>query len=126
MTYKEVIGIVDTLKPNRFEESVKLGWLCNLEGQIYRELVMTHEYPEKVDVDALDPALIDVDSEMIAPFPHDEVYMLYLQAQIDQANMEIVKYNNSKTMFNNAYAALANWWNRNHKPIARATHFRFG
>ena len=122
MTIAECIERVDALKPNRFGEDVKLEWLRNVEGQIYQEVVLTHENPDEIEMTDFE----DEDNKLIAPFPYDEVYVLYLQSQIDYGNMEIAKYNNSKTLFNNAYLTLRDHWNRKYMPIPVVRRYNNG
>ena len=46
------------------------------------------------------------------------------KAQIDYANGEYGKYNNSITLYNTAFDAYAKYYNRTHKPISKNfTHF---
>ena len=122
MTIREAITRVDAVKPNRYKEAQKIAWLGNLEGQIINELVLTHERPAMV-VQLVFDENMDTDQQLIAPHPYDEVYTLYLQSQIDLHNMEIAKYNNSKTLYNNAYQTLVDYWNRSHMPVGAVTHF---
>lgn len=122
MTIHDAIARVDALKPNRFKEGQKIAWLGNLEGQIINELVLTHAHPG-MTVNLVFDENMDTSQNLIVPHPYDEVYILYLQSQIDLNNMEIAKYNNSKTLYNNAYQTLVDYWNRTHMPVSRVTHF---
>lgn len=122
MTIHEAIARVDAVKPNRFKEAQKIAWLGNLEGQIFNELVLTHECPNPIRRIVFDENM-DTDQQLIVPHPYDEVYILYLQSQIDLNNMEIAKYNNSKTLYNNAYQTLVDYWNRSYMPVGAVTHF---
>ena len=122
MTVLEAIRRADAVKPNRFTEEQKILWLGNLEGQIFNEVVSTHENPDCIVLHTFDKNM-DTDTKLIAPHPYDEVYVLYLQSQIDLGNMEIAKYNNSKTLYNNAYQTFVDYWNRKYMPLSKATHF---
>lgn len=124
MTIVEVLRKVDMLKPNRFTKEQKIGWLDEIERQLWFDVVSTHENPmgimqRKYDVNS------DPDIVLIAPPPYDEVYTLYLQCQIDLGNMEIAKYNNDKTLFNNALMSFRDYWNRTFMPCERAHCFAF-
>ena len=123
MTIQEAIARVDAVKPNRYKQAQKIAWLGNLEGQIYNELVLTHENPAHIQRVEFHENM-DMEHALIAPHPYDEVYLLYLQSQIDLNNMEIAKYNNSKTLYNNAYQTLVDFWNRTHMPLGPVTHFK--
>ena len=43
MTIMDAIERVDTLKPNQYTEEQKVRWLERLDGQLFLELVCTHE-----------------------------------------------------------------------------------
>lgn len=55
-------------------------------------------------------------TELLVPAPYDDIYVRWLEAQVDYANGEYGKYNNSITMYNSAYAEYANYYNRKHMP----------
>lgn len=55
--------------------------------------------------------------ELYAESPYDEVYLRFLEAQIDYANGEIERYNNSIAAFNHAYSAFERFYNRTHLPL---------
>ncbi len=117
MTAREVIALVDALRPNQYGEEQKLRWLRRLDGQILAELGDMHE-PANADDEA--PALDDlytVDTELLAPFPYDEeLYTAYLFCQIDLHNAEIQKYNQSLSLLSAAWRQLADWINRSRRP----------
>ena len=43
MTVSEAISLVDRLRPNQFPETIKISWLSKLDGQIFEEIIQTHE-----------------------------------------------------------------------------------
>ena len=51
----------------------------------------------------------------IAPF--DRMYVLWLKAQIQFANAEYGRYNNTISVFESEFAAYRNWYNRSHTPL---------
>lgn len=124
MTVREAITTVDRLKPNKFSEADKVKWLSEIDGLIVRELVDTHENPP-IEGDFSGYTAEDMETVLIAPFPYDQLYRWYLESQIDLGNMEINKYNNSRTMFNNAYLTFTDHYNRTHMPKQRVQGFIF-
>ncbi|MBQ7873761.1 MAG: dockerin type I repeat-containing protein [Oscillospiraceae bacterium] len=54
--------------------------------------------------------------ELFVGMPYDELYLRWLEAQIDYHNGEIERYNNSITAFNSAYSAFERYYNRTHLP----------
>ena len=60
-----------------------------------------------------------METELLVPAPFDEVYLRWLEAQIDYANGEYDKYNNAILMYQTAYDGYANYYNRTHMPVGR-------
>ncbi len=56
----------------------------------------------------------DMGRTLLAPFPHDDLYLKWLGAQIDYHNAEFERYNNGMVMFNAGWQAFADAWNREH------------
>ena len=124
MKIKDAIALVDRLKPNKFSVADKVAWLSEIDGLIVRELVETHENPP-VNGDFGGYTDDNLEVELIAPYPYDILYRWYLESQIDLGNMEINKYNNSRTLFNNAYLTFTDFYNRTHMPKQRVPGFIF-
>lgn len=115
MTIIEAINRIDALKPNTYLQSDKIRWLNTVESYIKTEIIDTHEGSEKVAFAGYDMNTA-LDTELIASAPYDILYLSWLEAQIDYANAELGKYNNSITMFNSAYADFRNHYNRKNMP----------
>lgn len=115
MRAKEAISQLRELKPNQYSDSTMLRWLSDLDGQIYDDVLKNSE-------DAPPPPSLpyiaerDMDTELLAAFPHDGLYINYLMMKIDFQNGEFTRYNNSMVMFNVAYQAFADAWIRAHMP----------
>jgi hypothetical protein len=116
----DAIGRIDRLKPNGYQMQDKIWWLSTLDGRIKTELIDTHEDGKdfKAYADDIDPT-----TEMLVPAPYDNIYVYWLEAQIDYANGEYSKYSNSMSMFNEAYQAYEKYYNRTHKP--KGNKFKF-
>ena len=115
MTVMEAIGHVDAVKPNGYSQNEKLRWLSVLDGTVKAEIIDTHEGAENV-IFAPYGEHTDFLQELLVPAPYDEVYIRWLEAQIDYASGEYGKYNNSIAMYNTAYTAYANHYNRTYMP----------
>jgi hypothetical protein len=123
MTLMEAINRVDSIKPNRYTQIEKIKWLSTLDGIVKAEIIDTHEGSEEVTFTGYESTSA-LSKKMLVPAPYDEMYIRWLEAQIDYANGEYGKYNNSITMYNAAYDAFAKYYNRMHKPISKNfTHF---
>ena len=124
MTINEAISHVDAVKPNQYDYATKVGWLSKLDGMIFREVLLTHEGCDEESFPGYDNA--PPEKELLVPYPYDEdVYNYFLQAQIDKENGETAKYNQSITLYNNAYLIYFAWYNRTHCPLPARTRFKF-
>ena len=123
MTIISVINHLDAVKPNGYSLTEKIKWLSTLDGIVKTEIIDTHEGGENITFKGYTENT-DMTTELLIPQPYDEVYIRWLEAQIDYANGEYGKYNNSITMYNTAYAAFERYYNRTHMPITKKfTHF---
>ena len=123
MTLIEAINRVDSIKPNRYTQIEKINWLSTLDGIVKAEIIDTHEGGEAVTFKGYE-VLADLTQTLLVPAPYDDMYIRWLEAQIDYANGEYGKYNNSITMYNAAFSAYEKYYNRLHKPISKNfTHF---
>lgn len=143
MTIIEVINQIDALKPNTYSQEDKIKWLSTLDGIVKREIIDTHEGADKEQAIAdymktnevsyeeakeyIEATRNDImfqgyneetplDTVLLVPAPYDDIYVKWLEVQIDYANKEYGKYANSMVMYNNAYANFYSWYNRNYMP----------
>lgn len=122
MTIREAIDKIDTLKPNNYSEAEKILWLSNLDGIIKEEIIDTHEGGEDVVFNGYSEDTAR-DTELLVPAPYDDLYIKWLESQIDYANAEYGKYNNSSTAYNNAFSTYERYYNRHHMPVAHKLKF---
>lgn len=124
MTILEAISRVDAVKPNGYSQAEKIAWLSRIDGTIKKEIIDTHEGGEDIVFTGYDLD-VDTSTELLVPAPYDEVYIRYLEMQIDYANNEYGKYNNSMVMYNAAYTAYEKYYNRDHMPLSKGNKFLF-
>ena len=119
MTIIEAINNIDALKPNAYTQTDKIRWLSRLDGKVKADIIDTHEGAENTAFNGYneDDENFSIETELLIPAPYDDVYPLWLEAQIDYANNEYGRYNNSIAMFNATYSAFERWYNRNHMPL---------
>ena len=123
MTIQGTINHIDAVKPNAYSMTEKIKWLSALDGIVKAEIIDTHEGGEGIVFTEYDEQT-PLTQELLIPHPYDDVYIKWLEAQIDYANGEYGKYNNSITMYNAAYSAYERCYNRNHLPKSKDfTHF---
>ena len=106
MTIQEAIDRVDALKFNTISDTDKVQWLSQLEWSILHGILELHE-GDSVSFTGYDDTT-DRNTRLLAPPPYDEVYIRWLEAQIDYHNGEFDKYNASITLYNTAFEAYAN------------------
>lgn len=110
---KEVIERVDGIKPNAFTEDQKVAWLALLEGKLAADVFLMsiddirklkYRFPE------------DMETELMVSFPHEDIYEHWLEAQIDYANGEYDKYQNSMALYNASYESFTLWFYNTYDP----------
>jgi hypothetical protein len=116
MTILEAIGRVDALRHNTFSQEEKIQWLSQVDGLVDQELIRTHE--DGVTFQPYD-ARTPLEQELLVPPPYDEMYLHYLQAQMDYHNAEYDRYNRSMGMYQAVRTAFANHYNRTHRPLGQ-------
>ena len=128
MTLQQAIDRVDTLRTNMQDRALKIQWLSELDGLIWKELICKH-YPKPGEEIRLAPMPeydenTDLEQRLIVPKPYDNIYTYWLMAKIDEQTMELDKYNNDKTMFTAAYESFSDYWTRTHMPITHNRELR--
>ena len=122
MTIMEALYRIDEVKPNSYSQAEKIKWMSSLDGVIKSEVIDTHEGGENVVFNGYDENS-DLSTVLLVPAPYDDIYLRWLEMQIDYANGEYGKYNNSMSVYNTAYTSYANYYNRTHMP--KGTKFNF-
>ena len=122
MKIKDLIWGVDDLEPNQYNDPQKMKWLSLLDGQIYEEIIKTHEDPIRESFSEY----IDIHEELLVPYPYgEELYSWYLQDMIAAENAESDKYDQMMGMYNSVFTQFTNWYNRTHRPKKAETRFLF-
>ena len=117
MTIHEAIAEVDSLKPNMFGEREKIKWLSRLDRRIFEQIISTHELNEGETADSFTGyGDSDGETQLLVGEPYDEMYIRWLEAQIDYHNMEYDSFNNSNGVFESVYSSFRNAYNQSHMP----------
>ena len=111
----EAIDTIDAQKHNTYSYREKVTWLNRLDGMVKRLIIDTHEGGEDIVFEGYTENT-DPTTEMLVPSPFDEIYIRWLETQIDYSNGEYDHYNNSVLMYQTVYDGFRNWYNRNHLP----------
>ena len=118
----EAITSLDALKFNTYTQTDKVGWLSRLDNMVKKHIIDTHEGAEDVTFTGYDDST-DLQMELLVPAPHDEMYLRWMEAQIDYSNGEYDKYNNSIEMYNTSWTGYQNYYNRTHMPKGKSMKF---
>lgn len=135
MTIAEAIARVDSIKPNSYRNTDKIHWLSYLDGIVTEETILSHvqkrrRQPTLIVVEEGSPSIPiidkprtkydenDLETELLAPYPYDEMYVKYLEMKIDEINGETARYNNSATLFNDLLADYIKHYHKTHTPIS--------
>jgi hypothetical protein len=122
MTIMDALFRTDALKPNSYANPEKIRWLSILDGIIKEQIIDTHEDGDDKGFNGYEED-VELTTELLVPPPFDEIYIYWLMMQIDHTNGEYKKYNNSMQVYNTAYTAFANHYNRTHMP--KGSKFKF-
>lgn len=114
MKVMEAIDRTDSLKHNTYTIGEKVEWLSRLDGLVKAQIIDTHEDGENIEFNGYTEK--DMDKDLLIPMPFDEVYIRWLEAQIDYYNGEIARYNNSMMMYQSAFDAYQRQYNQLHMP----------
>ena len=124
MKIVEAINKIDSLMHNTYTQVDKVAWLSELDSDVKHHIIDTHEGAGTVTFTGYD-GNTDLQTELLVPSPFDSVYLRWLEAQIHYHNGEYDRYNNAIIMYNTAYDAFANYYNRTHKPVSHGRRFLF-
>ena len=124
MTIMDALYRIDELKPNSYSQPEKIKWLSSLDGVIKSEIIDTHEGGEDIAFSEYGENA-NLSTTLLVPYPYDDIYLKWLEAQIDYHNGEYGKYNNSMIAFNDAYALYQKYYNRTNMPISKQRRFMF-
>lgn len=116
MTIIEAITKSEASRPGLASDADKIRWLSALDGRIKCEVINTREgyewaIPFVGYCEEEDPA-----TQLLVPHPYDELYLRYLEAQIDYESGEIARYNNAAAAFAAAYNDFLSYYHRTHAP----------
>lgn len=108
MTIQEAINWVDEKKHNVYSREDKLVWISKVEA-------MAEDLAARYGIKVQSPiATGNYEDNLLIPAPYDQLYLRWLEAQIDYTNQEYLKYNNAIAVFNTLWKDYANWFCRNH------------
>ena len=124
MTINEAITRLDALKFNTYNEEDKIEWLSRLDSAVKLQIIDNHSGAESIPFNGYN-ADTPLNTVLLVPAPYDEVYLRWMEAQIDYHNGEYDKFNNSIIMYNTAFDAYQKYYIRTHMPVQTGRRFLF-
>lgn len=109
MKVSEAITQANKLRLNTLDDEPKAKWLYALDCDMAEMMGV----PDPVFVWPAE------DAELLMPAPHDDIYVLYLVAQVDFYNQESALYANDVALYNAAYDDARAWYRRHHVPASK-------
>ena len=110
----EAILQADRLRPNEIPAAEKLRWLSALDGQLHLELLSAFtEAPAPFS--GYDGETELQSTQLLVPWPYDELYPRYLVMRLDLEHGELDRYNNDAALFNRLCQRFAAHYNRVHR-----------
>lgn len=117
MKISEAIREADNLEPNQYVVQDKITWLSRLDLKVKREVFDAHYYNEgEIEVVFDGYGEGDVEAELLVGEPFAEMYIHWLQAQINYHNREFDSFNASNAMFDSIYTEFKNAYHGSHRP----------
>ncbi len=128
MRLQQAIDRVDEMRPNMQSRELKIAWLSELDGLIWRELIEKHYLKPGEEIRLCSMPEYDSDTDagqtLLVPNPYDNIYLYWLMSKIDEQTMEPDKYNNDRAMWNASWESFSDYWTRNHMPKTRVRELR--
>lgn len=115
MTAWDAIRWVDDKKHNVFSMEDKLLWLQQAEKMAFQLRARCGLAEEMQELEA--------ESALSVPAPFDQLYLRWLEAQIDYSAQEYLKYNNAMAMFTALWQEYANFVRRSASCCGRRKFF---
>lgn len=122
MKIREAIERIDSQKHNVYSQNEKIAWLSRLDFLVKTLIIDAHEGAETVEFTGYNDRT-DMETELLVPAPFDEVYLRWLEAQMDYSSGEYDKYNNAILMYQTSYDSYANYYRRTHMPKSTAIKY---
>jgi hypothetical protein len=113
MTVRELLAMVDQLRPNAYTDQEKIDMLNTIEGRVYTDILLKAEGYEGEFVPFKEG---QEKRELIVPVPFTDLYVFYLAAMIDFYNGDSGRYNDTMVLYNRAFDDYAAYYREHNMP----------
>ncbi len=110
MIISDLFNSIDAIKPNSFPVAAKLQWLNEVEGLVWTEVMLLAPDEYRVYTEE------DLNKELLAKAPHDDLYWPYLAGLIDFANGDYDRFQNSVQLYNERLRRYKRWFTDTYRP----------
>lgn len=113
MLVKEMIALVNEVRPNAIPDVLKLRWINEIEGKLASQVFLVRDvesYLHESD-----------EEELVLEAPWDGVYEFYLYAMIHNANAEYDRYDNSYAIYNEKLSQYKKWYTTHYPTVGDVT-----
>lgn len=105
MKVEKILALVDEMKSNSLSDTLKIGWIADVEGRILSEI---HKMPiEETELPKRS------EDHLIIPDAYARVYLLYVMAMIAFAEGDYLAFSKINAEFETSLATYARWFIRN-------------
>ena len=122
MKIREAIERIDSQKHNVYSQNEKIAWLSRLDFLVKTLIIDAHEGAETVEFTGYNDRT-DMETELLVQAPFDEVYLRWLEAQMNYSSGEYDKYNNAILMYQTSYDSYVSYYRRTHMPKSTAIKY---
>ena len=99
MKINEAIAGFSGLVPHPYPDATLVRWLSDCDGMLFSEALHGQE-GTLLAPDLPYDAHRDMDRELLVPEPYCDLYLKYLEAQVDYYAGEYARYNNAIAVYN--------------------------
>ena len=119
MNVREILAMVDQLRPNAYTDGEKIALLNTIEGRVYTDI---YQKAEDFEGEFEPFAEGEEERELSVPVPFTDLYLYYIASRIDYFNGDVGRYNDSIVLYNDAWDMFASHYRENHKPKQTNLH----
>jgi hypothetical protein len=113
MKVREMLEMIDQMRPNAYSSREKIDMLNTIEGRVYTDILTKAE----AFGGTFEPFMEGQEErELAVPVPFTDLYLFYLASMIDFYNGDAGRYNDTVVLYNKAWDDFAAFYRENNKP----------
>lgn len=116
MTIEQAINRADAIKPNQYDEKLKIAWLSEIDNTVNNTIIRMAEISKNHEFTGYNEGT-EPDTQLLVEDPYSEMYIPYLHSKMDLYNQDYERYNSSVAAYYTGLQNYATYYNRTNKPI---------